>query len=189
MRSAHTPAAMLSELREQHAAGRPIKFLYFWGHQPNPTRVTSCCLSQWFEAPFADGADRYLTAEHYMMARKAELFQDLAIRDQILSATTPGKAKALGRHVAGFDDTRWEQHRFAIVVQGNLLKFRQNPALQTYLMETGNKVLVEASPVDAIWGIGLSQDDPRAADPDQWPGLNLLGFALMTVRDQLRSAA
>lgn len=108
---------------------------------------------------------------------------DACIR--IIDASNPGKAKAIGRKVNGFDEATWVRHRFEIVVRGNLLKFRQHPELGEFLMGTGDKVLVEASPVDRIWGIGLAAEDPAAEDPNLWPGLNLLGFALMEVRDRL----
>lgn len=120
-----------------------------------------------------------------MMAEKARLFGDKASEQSILVAETPDQAKSLGRKVSGFSSDVWEQHRFEIVVDGNLHKFTQRPELTRFLVSTGNKVLVEASPVDAIWGIGLSEDDARVTNPLEWPGENLLGFALMRVRDQL----
>ena len=114
---------------------------------------------------------------------------DDAVLADILASTDPSKVKALGRKVKGYDESRWVAHRFAIVVAGNYAKFSQNEALTAFLLSTGDKVLVEASPVDQIWGIGLARDGPHAAHPDKWNGLNLLGFALMEVRDMLRSAA
>ena len=122
-----------------------------------------------------------------MMVKKAELFGDLASQEKILASKTPSEAKQLGRGVAGFRNDLWLQHRFDIVVSANLAKFSQNPDLQAFLLNTGEAVLVEASPVDNIWGIGLAVDDPAVSNPHQWQGLNLLGFALMCVRDQLRS--
>lgn len=122
-----------------------------------------------------------------MMAEKARLFGDEGTRQRILSAASPAQAKALGRQVAGFNDARWEAARFDIVVQANRAKFMQNEPLGACLLGTGNRVLVEASPVDRIWGIGLAADDPRASQPDQWRGLNLLGFALMVVRSEMQA--
>lgn len=81
----------------------------------------------------------------------------------------------------------WQEACFEIVVTGNYQKFGQQPDLQAYLIQTGDRVLVEASPVDPIWGIGLAQDDPAALNPTHWRGTNLLGFALMAVRDRLRA--
>ena len=122
-----------------------------------------------------------------MMAQKALLFNDLEIFNQIIAAKSPAEAKALGRQVRQFDEATWNRQRSAIVVRGNLEKFRQHPDLQEFLLSTKERVLVEASPVDRIWGIGLAADSERAENPKQWQGLNLLGFALMEVRDLLRA--
>ncbi|MHC3968565.1 NADAR family protein, partial [Pseudomonas aeruginosa] len=120
-----------------------------------------------------------------MMAAKARLFDDSRLLERILAARSPGEAKALGREVAGFDEARWNAERVGIVIEGNLGKFGQNASLKKYLLGTADRVLVEASPVDAIWGIGLAASDPLAAEPATWQGLNLLGFALMEVRRRL----
>lgn len=120
-----------------------------------------------------------------MMARKALLFGDEVVAARILGASHPGEVKALGRQVRDFDEARWADHRVGIVIAGNLAKFSQTPELRDYLLATGGRVLVEASPVDRIWGIGLAADDERASQPATWLGLNLLGFALMEVRARL----
>ena len=119
------------------------------------------------------------------MAEKARLFGDDEVREKIATAVGPGKAKALGRQVHGFREEVWVEHRFGIVVTGNHAKFSQNEELRSYLVTTGTKVLVEASPGDRIWGIGMGKDNERATDPMRWRGLNLLGFALMEVRAHL----
>jgi ribA/ribD-fused uncharacterized protein len=176
----------LEDLRVRVAAGERFVYELFWGHAPRADGVPSkACLSQWFESPFELDGERYITAEHWMMAEKARLFEDLATRARIIAARTPGAAKALGREVAGFDPARWEAERFAIVVRGNVAKFSAHPALADWLARTGDRILVEASPQDAIWGIGLAADDPAARDPRQWRGPNLLGFALMETRELL----
>ena len=108
------------------------------------------------------------------------------VRERIIAAAHPSQAKNLGREVQGFTQSTWEQHRFDIVVRGNIAKFGQNPALKTFLLNTGHRILVEASPTDRIWGIGWSENDPQTQNPEQWRGLNLLGFALMVARSQLR---
>lgn len=173
-------------LRDRVAAGERFAYLYFWGHRPRTDGALSrACLSQWFASPFTVDGVRYATAEHWMMAGKARLFGDETALARVLSMDDPGAAKQAGREVSGYDETRWRAHRFDLVVAGNFAKFSQHPALQAFLSATGERILVEASPVDAIWGIGLAADDPRAHDPAQWPGLNLLGFALMRVREQL----
>jgi len=120
-----------------------------------------------------------------MSWRKTTLFGDHAAALQILEAPHPHAAKALGGRVTGFDQQVWDEHRIPIVVAGNLAKFRQHPPLGAFLVNTGQRILVEASPVDRIWGIGLSADDDGADDPARWRGLNLLGFALMDIRQML----
>ncbi|MEL6631923.1 MAG: NADAR family protein [Bacteroidota bacterium] len=163
------------------------KYLFFWGHQPSlDGHITASCLSQWWAGhPFQEDQHTYLTAEHYMMAGKARLFDDGEILEQILQSGSPGEAKALGRKVRNFDQEFWKTHCSEIVVQGNFLKFSQHPELSAFLLATYPRVLVEASPVDAIWGIGLAKDDRRVHDPFNWKGENLLGFCLMEARDRL----
>ncbi|MGI0118210.1 NADAR family protein [Zooshikella sp. RANM57] len=168
--------------------GANIKYLFFWGHQKPTSRVNKSCLSQWFNASFTIDGIHYLSAEHYMMAEKARLFNDPKCQEKILATSHPGEAKRLGRKIVGFDEKVWRDNRFDIVTNGNLAKFSQNPELQHYLLSTQARVLVEASPVDRIWGIGLAADHPDATDPTQWQGDNLLGFALMAVRQHLLEA-
>lgn len=175
------------ELRDKFNLGESFKFLHFWGHQPsNDGAVTKSCLSQWYEAPFESENVLYPTAEHFMMASKARLFNDQAALEKILTSANPGAAKACGREIAGFIEETWERQRLAVVVQANLLKFSQHPPLCEFLLRTGTKILVEASPTDRIWGIGLSASDPHVDNPNHWKGPNLLGFALMSVREELQ---
>lgn len=122
-----------------------------------------------------------------MMAQKALLFDHKEIYDKIIAAKSPAEAKTLGRQVRNFDEVVWNTNRFALVVEGNLQKFSQHPDLKEFLLNTKERVLVEASPVDKIWGIGLAVDSDRADNPKRWNGLNLLGFALMQVRDMLKN--
>jgi ribA/ribD-fused uncharacterized protein len=162
-------------------------FLFFWGHRPLSTgEIGSSCLSQWWPSPFNVGSITYSTAEHFMMSEKARLFGDEDVRTQILKTGSPKTAKQLGRQISNFDEDVWQASRFQYVVEGNQQKFSQNRELGRFLLGTGNKVLVEASPVDRIWGIGLAADDEQAMNPERWRGLNLLGFALMEVRHRLR---
>jgi len=121
-----------------------------------------------------------------MMAAKAELFGDGEIRAQILESRDPKQIKALGRKVRNFDQTLWDRAKYSIVLNGNWCKFSQNRALRDFLLSTGDSVLAEASPFDGIWGIRLPAASPEARDPLKWRGENLLGFALMEVRDELR---
>ena len=166
--------------------GHSPRYLFFWGHQPQKDgSIGKSCFSQWFDAAFTVDGITYPTAEHFMMAEKARLFGDEGARARILSAGSPAQAKKLGRGVKGFDDATWNGARFGIVAKGNLAKFSQNPSLAEFLRQTGDRVLVEASPVDRIWGIGLAAAEAQALAPHRWPGLNLLGFALMEVRAAL----
>ena len=166
-------------------AGEAFKYIFFWGHKAPATGVDSSCFSQWFPIGFDIEDVHYKTAEHYMMAGKARLFGDDERLAAILASDTPGKARALGRQVRGFVDERWKEARAEIVIGGNVAKFGQDDALRAYLLASTGRILVEASPLDRIWGIGLAADDHRATDPRQWDGLNLLGFSLMVARERL----
>jgi len=178
-------SCFLHDLQHRQTEGDALAYLCFWGHRPPRTGVGASCFSQWYDAGFEHDGVRYATAEHYMMAGKARLFGDEEILAKVLACHTPDKVKALGRRIRGFDDARWARARYAVVVQGNLAKFTQNAALGAFLRSTGDQVLVEASPVDTVWGIGLAQDHADACNPARWKGLNLLGFALMEVRARL----
>lgn len=170
---------------EIHLGAQP-RFLYFWGHRASkPGAVSKSCFSQWYEASFSVDGTHYPTAEHFMMAEKARAFGDESVRARVLAARSAAEAKALGRQVSGFEEAVWNEVRFSIVVTANQAKFSQNPDLRAFLLGTGEQVLVEASPVDGIWGIGLAADHDDASIPERWPGLNLLGFALMDVRARL----
>ncbi|MFJ7314601.1 NADAR family protein [Pseudomonas sp. NPDC098747] len=173
----------LEDLRSRFNCGENLEFTFFWGHQPGKKGITASCFSQWYIAEFIVDEQLYPTAEHYMMAEKAALFGDQETRTQILKAPTPIAVKALGRKISGFNEQDWLQHRYDIVVRANQAKFSQNPELNNFLRETGSRIIVEASPVDNIWGIGLAQDHANSNNPNLWQGLNLLGFALMQVRD------
>jgi ribA/ribD-fused uncharacterized protein len=164
------------------------QFLFFWGHQPSKDGTLSkTCFSQWWKSQFEVEGKIYKTAEHWMMAKKAELFGDTAILEKIIACKSPAEAKKLGREVNNYEEQKWLDFRFQIVKEGNLKKFNQNNDLKKFLLNTGNKILVEASPVDAIWGIGIASDHKDCTHPERWRGLNLLGFALMEVRDELRN--
>lgn len=179
-----TREALIAHLDE----GNSVEYLFFWLQSKKKDVLGADCFSQWYHAPFVIEGVEYPTAEHYMMVQKARLFSDEAIREKILAARTPREVKELGRQIQNFDQVVWEQQRYNIVVAGNKAKFSQHDALKQFLLSTGNKIIVEASPLDPVWGIGFAEDDPAARCPRQWKGLNLLGFALMQVRaDMLRS--
>ncbi len=167
--------------------GNIPEYVFFWGHRQSGSSIGKSCFSQWFPASFIVDSVQYKSAEHFMMAEKAKLFGDLDSYQKIINAATPDEAKSLGRKVKGFVSDIWDENRFDIVVKGNLAKFSQNEPLKNYLLSTGSKILVEASPVDNIWGIGLAEADERVKSPALWQGLNLLGFALMKTRDQIKT--
>lgn len=174
------------DLEAAVSAGRRFKYVFFWGHRKARSgEVTSSCFSQWYESPFEVDGNKYGSSEHFMMAAKARLFGDEDVRQRILTAGSPGAAKALGREVRNFDEATWQANRFDIVTRGNREKFRQNSSLGEFLKRTGSRILVEASPVDRIWGIGLERDHEHASIPSKWRGENLLGFALMAARQEL----
>jgi ribA/ribD-fused uncharacterized protein len=166
-------------------AGFAPKMVFFWGHTAKAGVLGNECFSQWYESPFVVGGERYPTAEHFMMVGKARLFGDEETAARIMASQQPAQVKKLGREVRDFDEARWAQHRFQIVAAGSHAKFSQSTPLKSYLLATGSRVLVEASPTDRVWGIGLAAKDPRARDPKQWGGLNLLGFALMHARAEI----
>ena len=177
----------LKWLIDQHSDEQSFKYLFFWGHRPSRDgTISASVFSQWWEGhPFEEDGICYDSAEHYMMAGKARLFKDHEIFEKIIQSQSPAEAKKLGRQVRNFDGEIWDKHSREIVVQGNYLKFSQHPELREFLLNTGNRIIVEASPRDRIWGIGLGKDNPAASHPSQWRGKNYLGFCLMEVRDKL----
>lgn len=177
----------LDWLIDNYDKGKRKKYLFFWGHQKSRSGdLTSSCFSQWWPSPFVVDNVRYNTAEQWMMAQKALLFDNIEIFQKILKAKSPAEAKALGREVRNFDEVIWNKHRFEIVVKGSLEKFTQHEDLKNFLINTKDRILVEASPVDRIWGNGLAADNEKSENPKLWNGLNLLGFALMEVRDIIK---
>lgn len=152
------------------------QFILFWGSWP----------SQFFKAHFEIDGKSYLCCEQFMMAEKARVFGDAETQQAILAAKSPREHKSLGRKVRGFDPGVWNTVCRGIVYTGNLAKYAQNTDLRELLLNTGSRTIVEASPEDRIWGIGLAQDDPRAQNQQQWQGTNWLGIALMQVRAELR---
>ena len=142
--------------------------------------------SQWFPSDFIIDGIKYVTAEQYMMAKKAQLFGDGEAYLQIMSSKNPSDQKQIGRGVEGFDKNIWEKVCRKFVYDGNYAKFTQNPDMKEELMATGDMEIVEASPHDKIWGIGLHETDPRAWDKATWQGTNWLGEAIMQVRKKLR---
>ena len=144
-----------------------MKYLHFWGHRPRPDgRLGASCLSQWWPAPFTVDGVSYATAEHWMMAGKARLFGDAEAERAVPAArASRPRRRRRGGWCAGSTRRSGPGSGTAIVVEGSVHKFGAHPELRAYLLGTGDRVLVEASPVDRMWGIGLAADDAAAADP------------------------
>lgn len=151
------------------------RFVFFWHG----------CLSQWHLAKINIEDAAYSCCEQYMMAEKARLFGDTQTLKKIMQTSSPKEQKALGRQVANFDEGKWAEVAEDVVYRANLAKFSQHKNLAETLAATGSKTIVEASPYDKIWGVGLGVEDHRIHDPATWQGKNLLGKALMKVRDTL----
>ena len=143
--------------------------------------------SQFHPCDFEEDGIKFTAAEQYMMYQKAVLFNDHDVAQQILYAENPMQMKKLGRQVSGFRESVWIDNRERIVSQGNYLKFTQNSTLKQRLLATGNTILVEASPSDKIWGVGLRETDPLIHDKNNWKGLNLLGKILTEVREKIKA--
>jgi ribA/ribD-fused uncharacterized protein len=157
------------------------KYVFFYGH--HQTASGHHVFSQWTACSFSDeDQNTYTSTEQYMMAQKALLFDDQDYFDLIIKSNNPAQIKKYGRMIRGFNERKWNRHKFNIVVQGNYLKFTQNVQFKHILMLTGSKTIVEASPYDRIWGIGLDAKTASKVPESSWPGENLLGKALVEVR-------
>jgi ribA/ribD-fused uncharacterized protein len=153
--------------------------VYFFGEKKK-----NGYFSQFYPCEFIDENEiKYNCCEQFMMAMKAKVFKDETIMNKILEETSPIKIKKLGRLIKNFNEQIWDENKREIVFTGNYLKFNQNPELKEKLLETNGKQLAEASPYDKIWGIGISEKDARGGK--EWKGQNLLGKALMEVREIL----
>lgn len=176
----------IDTLRERFANGYRPRFIYFWKPTVKRGNTSPACFCQWYLSPFTIDGVEYKTTEHWMMASKARLFGDTQSERQILQTESPAIVKKMGRKVRNFDEDVWMRERYSIVLKGNVAKFDQHPTLKEILLATGDSVIVEASPFDRIWGIGIKEGDEGIDDPRQWKGLNLLGFAIMDAREELR---
>ena len=153
------------------------EFALFWGGT----------MSQWAPSKFIIDGVEFNTCEQYMMYNKALMFHDYEAAKKVMETSNPKMQKAIGRQVNGFDKDHWEKYCRDIVYDGNVAKFTQNPDMLEELKFTGDRTIVEASPQDKIWGIGLAADDPRAKDRSQWQGTNWLGEAIQRVREDIKS--
>lgn len=169
-------------IQSMHNSGEKLDYILFWKPTGEDQKKYMC---QWYISPFKVDGVWYRSTEHWMMIQKAQLFDDQIAVDKMMVTIEPQDVKRLGRSVNNFDQNKWDCHKSSIVYMGNKAKFSQNEDLKNYLIGTGSKILVEASPYDAIWGIGMGEEDEDATNPNKWKGQNLLGFALMKVREEL----
>lgn len=167
-----------------HNEKKGKKFAFFYGHTKGKDLA---CLSNWYPAPFDEDGVHFTDTEMYMMYHKALLFKDEEMAKKILNASSPKESKALGRKVRGFREDVWVANREIVMYKGCFQKFESNIELKKELLSTYPSTLVEASPYDKIWGIGMRSTDEGVDDPTNWKGLNLLGKTLTKVRDQLIS--
>ena len=151
------------------------KFTFFWRGP----------FSQWFKSPFIVDGILYTCAEQFMMASKARLFDDQVTLDKIMNTTHPREHQTLGREVKNFVKGIWNKVAKPIVYRGNIAKYTQNPILCEKLVATVGTTLVEVSPIDKIWGVGLGEDDPDITNRLKWQGENWLGETLTKVRDDI----
>lgn len=158
--------------------------LFFWGHTEHGGNVTKACLSNFYPCEFEFNDKMFNFSEQCFMYQKALLFNDFGVAEQILDETDVRKIKALGRKVKDFDNELWDKHKEDFMYNACYAKFSQNDELKDFLLNTGNREIVEASPVDNIWGIGFSSDNAME-NINKW-GQNLLGKVLMKVREVLK---
>ena len=142
-------------------------------------------LSNWYESPFTIEGINFSSVEQYMMYKKATIFKNDDIAKIILDTKDPATIKELGRLVSNYDDKLWSGIRQIIVYEGLYQKFLQNENLKSLLKNTNNSILAECAVNDLIWGIGLSMTDPNRFNLNKWKGMNLLGYTLMMVRDNI----
>lgn len=154
------------------------KYTFFW--------ETKSPFSQWHSSEFEINGIKFKTAEHYMMWKKAMIFGDTDIAGQVLITKHPRDVKAFGRKVKNFIKEDWEDQCRQVVYEGNYAKFTQNEKLLEQLMNTGDSLLVEAAPNDAIWGIGIDEATAKITPESKWPGTNWLGEALTKLREELK---
>ena len=142
--------------------------------------------SQWSKSSFTEDGIDFPNAEFYMMYHKASVFESLDIQAEMIKVKNNPKAvKALGRKIKNFSDSKWDAHKLEIVEQASYLKFTQNPKLLKQLLAEQHLELVEASPVDKVWGIGLHYDNDKVLDKSNWKGQNLLGKCIMKARTKI----
>lgn len=159
-----------------------METIYFWSHKNGKYKS----FSNWYpEIFYNENKIRFITNEHYMMYKKALLFNDKDKANEILLLNNPIDVKKKGREIKNFDENVWDLNKEKIVYEGCYLKFSQNENIKKLLLETEEKIIAEASPYDKIWGIGLRESDAKKGV--NWNGQNLLGNILMKVRNKIRN--
>jgi ribA/ribD-fused uncharacterized protein len=162
---------------EKNYLEKYTKYVFFYGGY----------LSNWADTPFMDTDTwiHYNTSEQYMMHQKALLFRDNHTAQMIMNTKSPREQKALGRLVKNFNKSIWEEYARQIVYEGCYYKFTQNKSAYDYLIGTAGTYLVEASPTDTVWGVGLTGPKGEIEDPKNWQGTNWLGQVLTQLRDDI----
>lgn len=151
--------------------------VYFWGS----------LYSNWYITHFVIDGVTYNCVEQYMMAQKAIMANDKESLEKIMNVSDPGEQKKLGQAVANLNVKEWDEKKLDIVTKGCIAKFTSKRFLQETLLKTGNKVIVEGSPNDRLWGVGLHWSSSDIEDKNKWKGTNLLGRALMKAREEIRN--
>lgn len=152
----------------------------------NPTEENGY-LSNWYMSEFTYNDIKFSSMEQYMMYQKAVTFHDYDVAKDIMGTDDVAEIKTLGRKVKNYSDVIWNGLRQIVIYQGLFAKFQQNVTLKQRLLETGDSIIAECAVKDTIWGIGLSMKDTKRFDINEWQGTNLLGFALMAVRKELKN--
>jgi len=152
-------------------------YYFFWKHR----------LSQWHMVDFVISGIKYCCCEQYMMHKKALLFNDYVIATEIMKTNSPKLHQELGRKIKDFDQTLWDSNKERIVYDANIARFTQSEPCRELLFSTDQALLVEASPYDIVWGVGLGKDDPRILNESNWRGQNLLGKILTKIRDEIKN--
>ncbi|MCQ2816603.1 MAG: NADAR family protein [archaeon] len=163
------------------------EYVLFYGYHEKGQGVSKACLSQWYQCSFKVDNVNFTSSLQFLMYQKASYFNDDEGKNKIINETEPKKIKALGKTIKNFQHEAWKTVSEEIAIEGNFYKFYQNEELKSFLLGTGDKILVEANPHDNKWGIALSSDESdKCKDPNQWKGKNLTGFTLMEVRDLIK---
>lgn len=170
------PIYNVDQIKKRYDNGEKLTYSFFYGGY----------YSQWHPSKLRINDISYCNNEQFMMAKKADYFGDVKSYNKIMSETDPSIIKAIGRKVCGFTDEKWDLIKYTVVFIANFAKFTQNEKMKNYLLNDNNDVIVEASPTDHVWGIKMGYDEKDKENPHCWKGQNLLGFAIMHVRDILR---